>query len=384
MDKLRITLGGILVVAAAIFAVTISSASFNIATADVTTEFISSEKVIDSQVRDESPIDGPGDLSLTQIFEQSESGIVSVAVTKSSIIDQSGVGSGFVYNKKGHIITNSHVVEDAEKIVVTFIDGRSFNAKIIGNDTYSDLAVIKIDVDQSMLNPLSIGDSDLLKVGESVAAIGNPYGLSGSMTAGIVSQIGRLIPAQSSGFSIPDVIQTDAAINPGNSGGPLLNMSGKVIGITTAIYSNDGDFSGVGFAVPANTVNKIIPSLISDGTYKHPWIGITSQNITPDLAEVLGLEESKGIMIMSVVKDGPANKAGLRGSSEIAEKEGMKYTVGGDVILEIDRTDVRKVDDLISHLQKEKSVGDKTTFKILRDGKIITIDLLLEERPNVR
>ena len=384
MDKLRITLGGILVVAAAIFAVTISSASFNIATADVTTEFISSEKVLDSQVRDESPIDGPGDLSLTQIFEQSESGIVSVAVTKSSIIDQSGVGSGFVYDKKGHIITNSHVVEDAEKIVVTFIDGRSFNAKIIGNDTYSDLAVIKIEVDQSMLNPLSIGDSDLLKVGESVAAIGNPYGLSGSMTAGIVSQIGRLIPAQSSGFSIPDVIQTDAAINPGNSGGPLLNMSGKVIGITTAIYSHDGDFSGVGFAVPANTVNKIIPSLISDGTYKHPWIGITSQNITPDLAEVLGLEESKGIMIMSVVKDGPANKAGLRGSSEIAEKEGIQYTVGGDVILEIDRTDVRKVDDLISHLQKEKSVGDKTTFKILRDGKIITIDVLLEERPNVQ
>lgn len=382
MNRWRITLGGLLVVALVAIITSVSSASFDTVTANAITETTSSEKVLDSYVRGESSIDGPGDLSLTQIFEQSESGIVSVGVTKSSVVERSGVGSGFVYDKKGHIITNNHVVENAEKIVVTFIDGRSYNAEIVGNDTYSDLAVIKIDADDIILNPLKIGDSDILRVGERTTAIGNPYGLSGSMTAGIISQMGRLIPSQDTGFSIPDVIQTDAAINPGNSGGPLLDMKGQVIGVTTAIYSRDGDFSGVGFAIPSNTIKKIIPSLIDEGKYDHPWIGITSQNITPDIAEILGLDESKGVMIMNVVKDGPASKSGLRGSSEIMEKEGIEYIIGGDIILFIDETEVRKVDDLISHLQKEKSVGENTVLKILRDNKIITVDVLLDERPS--
>ncbi|KEQ56028.1 putative periplasmic serine endoprotease DegP protein [Marine Group I thaumarchaeote SCGC AAA799-E16] len=380
MNKLKISLRGMSIVSAVVVITAISSMSFVSGTMDEKIETQPS-KILDSVVGDKSTVNSLEDLSLTQIFEQTENGIVSIAVTKSQLMQSSGVGSGFVYDGMGNIITNSHVVENAKRIIVTFIDGRSYNAEMVGSDSYSDLAVITIDVDESILNPLTLGDSDSLKVGEDVAAIGNPYGLSGSMTAGIVSQIGRVIPAQNSGFSIPDVIQTDAAINPGNSGGPLLDMKGDVIGVTTAIYSRDGDFSGVGFAIPSNTVSKIVPFLIKDGTYKHPWIGITSTNITPDLSDILELEEATGIMIMNVVKDGPANKASLKGSSEIVEKHGIEFTVGGDIILAIDDTKVRKVDDLISHLQKEKMVGDVTTLTILRDGNISTVDILLEKRP---
>ncbi|NNM03301.1 MAG: PDZ domain-containing protein [Nitrosopumilus sp.] len=379
MNKLQITLGGLLTISVILTVAAASSASF--VPAPVSAEITSSE-ILDSPVRDEFHENNSRNLSLTEIFQQSESGIVSIAVTKSSNIRMSGVGSGFVYDITGNIITNNHVVENAEKIIVTFIDGRSYNAEIVGNDEYSDLAVIKIDAKETTLHPLKIGNSDLLKVGESVTAIGNPYGLSGSMTSGIVSQIGRLLPSQDNGFLIPDVIQTDAAINPGNSGGPLLDMTGNVIGVTTAIYSNDGSFSGVGFAIPSNTINKIIPILIEKGSYKHSWIGITSLDITPDIADILGLEDAKGVMIMEVIRDGPANKAGLRGSSEIVEKDGIEYTVGGDVILTIDDQDVRKIDDIVSYLQKEKSVGDTATFKIIRDGKITMIDVLLEERPS--
>lgn len=380
MNKLRITLGGLLTISVVLIVAATSSASF--VPAFVSAEITSSEEILDSSVRDEFPENNSRNLSLTQIFQQSESGIVSIAVTKSSNMRLSGVGSGFVYDMTGNIITNNHVVKNAEKIIVTFIDGVSYNAEIIGNDEYSDLAVIKIDAKDTILSPLKIADSDLLKVGESVTAIGNPYGLSGSMTSGIVSQIGRLLPSQNNGFLIPDVIQTDAAINPGNSGGALLNMNGDVVGVTTAIYSSDGSFSGVGFAIPSNTVSKIIPFLIEQGSYKHTWIGITSLDITPDIADILGLDEAKGVMIMNVVKDGPASKSGLRGSSEIVEKDGIEYTVGGDVILTIDDKDVRKIDDIVSYLQKEKSVGDTTTFKIFREDKIIDIDVVLEERPN--
>ena len=379
MNESKISLRGLTIVSVVILATVLSSALLISVPMNITAEAQSSE-ILDSEVRGKF-IPSSNELPLTQIFEQSESGIVSITVTKSSMIVSNGVGSGFVYDDTGNIITNNHVVENARKIVVTFIDGRSYNAEIVGTDTYSDLAVIKINDKDLRLNPLKLGNSDLLQVGEKVTAIGNPYGLSGSMTAGIVSQIGRLLPSQNSSFLIPDVIQTDAAINPGNSGGPLLNLKGEVIGVTTAIYSQSGDFSGVGFAIPSNTVSKIIPSLLKDGSYKHPWIGITSINITPDLADILKLNESTGIMVLNVVKDGPANKAGLLGSSEIIEKDGIEYTIGGDIILAIDDTKVRKIDDLISYLQKEKFVGDTIILKILRDGNILLKDILLEERP---
>jgi len=319
--------------------------------------------------------------SLTELFENSEFGVVSITVTKSNEHgDTTSMGSGFVFDKEGHIITNNHVVENADKISVTFIDGTSYRAKIVGNDPYADIAVIKIDVSTDKLYPLPIGDSSTLKVGEQIAAIGNPFGLSGSMTSGIVSQLGRLLPT-GVGYSIPDVIQTDTAINPGNSGGPLLNMNGEVVGINTAIYSNDGSFSGVGFSIPSNVVLKIIPILIQEGKYQHPWVGISSANITPDLAELLNLEDAKGVLIMTVVKDSPAAKAGLRGSSQTAVADGIEYMIGGDVVLSVDEQEVRKIDDILTHLQREKTVGDTLNLEILRDGKLINIELILEGRP---
>lgn len=323
-------------------------------------------------------------LSLTQLFEQSELGVVSISVTKTTPHGDAaaGVGSGFVFDKEGHIITNNHVVNDAKKISVTFVDGTSYRADIIGTDPYADLAVIKIDVNAEKLHPLPLGKSSDLKIGEQIAAIGNPFGLSGSMTSGIVSQLGRILPSQGTGFSISDVIQTDAAINPGNSGGPLLNMKGKVVGINTAIYSTDGSFSGVGFSVPSDVAMKIIPSLIKDGEYFHPWIGVTTTNISPDIADVLNIEEAKGVLIMTVVKDSPADKAGLRGSSQSTSVDEVEFLIGGDVVLSMDGSDVRKIDDVLMHLQREKSVGDKLTLGVLRDGQMTDVVLTLEKRPD--
>lgn len=321
-------------------------------------------------------------LTLAQIFEQTEQGVVSIAVQKPTrVFSTNGEGSGLVYDKAGYIITNNHVVDGAMKIIVTFIDGSSYVAKIVGKDPFTDLAVIKIDIPSSDLSPLKLGDSSKSRVGEQVAAIGNPFGLSGSMTSGIISQLGRNLPSQGTGFLIPDVIQTDAAINPGNSGGPLLNMYGEVIGINTAIYSKTGDFSGVGFSIPSNTVSKIIPILIEEGKYDHPWVGITSVDVDPDLADVLELDRAKGIQVMSVMQGSPAAKAGIKGSSIIKEVDGIEYTIGGDIILAIDGNEVRKIDDVLIHLQREKSVSDKVIFKILRDGNIIDVVVTLDKRP---
>lgn len=321
------------------------------------------------------------DFSLVEIFESSEAGVVRVNVQKNNELRGNGVGSGFVYDTKGHIITNAHVVDKSRNIIVTFLDGRSYNAEVVGLDIFTDIAVIKVNEARSRLHPLPIGDSSKLKVGESIAAIGNPFGLSGSMTAGIVSQLSRLLPSQDTGFSIPDVIQTDAAINPGNSGGPLLNMNGEVVGINTAIQSATGEFTGVGFAVPSNTLSKIVPELIEDGEYNHPWIGISGRDIDPNLANVLGLQDARGFLIVNVIKDSPAFDAGLKGSDKIKRSNGVEYPVGGDVILAVDGKEVRKIDDILIHLQREKSVGDEMILQILRDGRITNVTIVLEERP---
>ncbi len=321
-------------------------------------------------------------LSLIEIFEKSEPGVVRVNVQRNETAEVvGGVGSGFVFDKKGHIITNAHVVNDAIKVVVTFLDGRSYNAEIIGADEYTDIAVIKVSADLALLHPLFIGDSSNLKVGEQIAAIGNPFGLSGSMTSGIVSQLGRLLPS-GSGYSIPDVIQTDAAINPGNSGGPLLNMRGEIVGINTAIQSATGEFTGVGFSVPSQTVAKIVPILIEKGEYKHPWIGISGRDIDPDLAKILDLNEAVGFLVITVVEDSPAFNAGLIGSDKTTEIDGIKYPIGGDVILSVDGIDVRKIDDILIHLQRAKSVGDEMVLEVLRDGRTTNITITLQERPN--
>ena len=321
-------------------------------------------------------------LSLTEIFEKAEPGVVRVnTIGNQTASETGGVGSGFVFDKKGHIITNAHVIEGSTKTVVTFLDGRSYNAEIIGMDEYTDIGVIKVNADLKLLNPLSLGDSSNLDVGEPIAAIGNPFGLSGSMTSGIVSQMGRLLPS-GSGYSIPDVIQTDAAINPGNSGGPLLNMRGNIVGINTAIQSTTGEFTGVGFAIPSQTVAKIVPTLISEGEYKHPWIGISGRDIDPDTANVLGLKDAIGFQIITVVENSPAADAGLIGSEETIVVEGREYPTGGDIIVGVDGMDVRKIDDILVHLQRVKTVGDEMNLEILRDGRTTNVTIILQERPN--
>ena len=228
-----------------------------------------------------------------------------------------------------------------------------------------------------------MGDSSTLKVGEQVAAIGNPFGLSGSMTSGIVSQIGRLLPSQDTGFSIPNVIQTDAAINPGNSGGPLLNMVGQVMGINTAIQSGTGQSAGIGFAVPSNTILKVVPVLIEEGKYSHPWIGISGQDIYPELAKVRDLDQTKGFLIVTVVPGSPAEMAGLKGVSEIKMIGDKEYPVDGDIIVSVDGKEVRKISDILIHLQEEKSVGDEMILGVLRDGEVMHIILVLIERPDL-
>ena len=335
-----------------------------------------------SIVGEVTPLPVKKDLLLTEIFERSEEGVVRVNVVKEQeILGINGIGSGFVFDTNGHIITNAHVVENADEINVTFLDGRSYKAKILGVDPFTDLAVIKVEAIPSLLQPLPLGDSSNLKVGMEVVAIGNPFGLSGSMTSGIVSQLGRLLPSQDTGFSIPDVIQTDAAINPGNSGGPLLNLKAEVIGINTAIQSATGEFTGVGFAIPSKTISKIVPDLIDKGEHRHPWVGISGRDIDPNLAEILNLPDARGFLVITIIEGSPADIAGLRGTSETKQVDGKEYAVGGDIILSVDGITVRKIDDILIHLQREKRVGDEMLLEILRDGVKTNIVVKLEERP---
>lgn len=333
---------------------------------------------------DETILSTKKSLTLVELFEKSESGVVRIDVDKiNSSLETGSLGSGFVFDDLGHIITNAHVVESASSVTITFLDGSQYNAQIIGLDKFTDIAVIKVEEKPRYLHPLQMGDSSTLKVGEQVAAIGNPFGLSGSMTSGIVSQIGRLLPSQDTGFSIPNVIQTDAAINPGNSGGPLLNMAGKVMGINTAIQSGTGQSAGIGFAVPSNTILKVVPVLIEEGKYSHPWIGISGKDIDPELAKVRDLDQSKGFLIVTVVPGSPAEIAGLKGVSEIKIIGDKEYPADGDIIVSVDGKEVRKISDILIHLQEEKSVGDEMILGILRDGEVMHIILALVERPDL-
>ena len=333
---------------------------------------------------DETILSTKKSLTLVELFEKSESGVVRIDVDKINSSGETGsLGSGFVFDDLGHIITNAHVVESASSVTITFLDGSQYNAQIIGLDKFTDIAVIKVEEKPRYLHPLQMGDSSTLKVGEQVAAIGNPFGLSGSMTSGIVSQIGRLLPSQDTGFSIPNVIQTDAAINPGNSGGPLLNMAGKVMGINTAIQSGTGQSAGIGFAVPSNTILKVVPVLIEEGKYSHPWIGISGKDIDPELAKVRDLDQSKGFLIVTVVPGSPAEIAGLKGVSEIKIIGDKEYPADGDIIVSVDGKEVRKISDILIHLQEEKSVGDEMILGILRDGEVMHIILALVERPDL-
>ena len=370
-----IVVGGVIATAAIIFAVFVS---FNSIADNDTGELIVTNGNYGETVGEVTGIERSYEYSLIDIFEKSEASIVQVSVVRGE--SDGGMGSGFVYSDEGYVITNQHVVQDAERVMITFLDGEAYIGNVIGTDRDLDIAVVKVEPTNTYLQPIKIGDSSKLKVGEKIAAIGNPFGLSGSMTSGIVSQMGRLLP-QETGYSIPDVIQTDAAINPGNSGGPLINMKGEVVGINTAIQSATGEFSGIGFAVPSNTVKKVVPVLIQDGEFKHPWMGISGTDVDPELAEVRGLNSSKGFLVVSVIEGSPAETAGLLGVTETKETDGREFALDGDIILSIDGETVRKISDILVHLQREKSVGDEMVLSVNRGGEILELTMVLEERP---
>ena len=357
---------------------------------DITPESKSDEIIKEITTNDNSQHE-QSNTNLGKIYQNSENSVVqitsTVIETRSNIIingnpleqQSSRLGSGFVYDSEGHIITNNHVVSGVSTVDVALSNGDIFNAKVIGADEFNDIAVLQITDDYSNepINPILFADSSQVNVGDQVIAIGNPFGLSNTMTTGIVSQIGRLLPNKDLGFSIPNIIQTDAAINPGNSGGPLLDNSGNLIGMNTAIESKVGEFAGIGFAVPSNTIKKVVPALIEKGEYVHPWLGISGITLSPKLAEKLNLPQNfRGALINGVVKDGPADKAGIKDALYTADRE----IASADIVISIDNTPVKRIDDIIAYVSENKSVGDDISLQVYRDGNVIDIDIELGKR----
>lgn len=336
-------------------------------------------------------------INLGDLFKQVENSVVQItskmpAPASTSNLpnpqtpNATALGSGFIYDNQGHIVTNGHVVGDAKVVDVTFVDGNRYSAKVIGTDIYGDIAVLQILENTTAhqlvpsLKPLVVGNSSNLEVGDQVIAIGNPFGLSDTMTTGIVGGVGRLLPG--TGFSIPNAIQTDAPINPGNSGGPLLNAQGQVIGMNTAILSGTDTFSGVGFAIPSNTITKIVSSLISRGYYIHPYLGLSGTTLTSDLADnIKGITLAtnlKGVFVDTITKNGPADKAGIRGST--TDQYGTKHP--GDIIIAADGRNITRIDDLISYIDQHKSVGDNITLTVIRNGHNVDLIATLTPRPS--
>ena len=291
-----------------------------------------------------------------------------------------GLGSGFVYDTKGHIITNHHVIDGANTIQVSFIDGNITSANIVGTDIYSDIAVIKIDSKVTTLHPVVLGASSDLTVGSPVAAMGNPFGLSDTLTAGIVSSLERTLEV-SGGYVIIDIIQIDAAVNPGNSGGPLVNLKGQVVGVNTAIQSETGTFTGIGFAVPSDTVKREIDSLIKTGNYKHPWLGISVLEVNMALANALELEKPQGILVIEVTSGSPAELAGIRSGDETRVVDGQEIPFGGDVITEVNGNPVITMSDLVVYMERNTNPGDSADLGIIRDGQELSLTVTLGERP---
>lgn len=319
------------------------------------------------------------------IYKRVSPSVVHIAVEGASILD-SGTGSGFVYDQQGHIVTNNHVVAGGRNVIVTFSDDTRALAEVVGTDPGSDLAIIKVDVPEPLLVPVTLGDSDSLQVGEQAIAIGNPFGFERTMTVGVISSLGRVVPQENNGgyrFSLANLIQTDAAVNPGNSGGPLIDNQGRVIGINSFIFSETGVSSGVGFAIPVNTVKRIVPDLIADGQYSHPWLGISGQDIDNLLAERLTLPVQRGILVQAAFQNGPAGQVGLRGGGQEMEVEGTLRVVrvGGDIIVGIDGQPVGGMDDLITYLETRR-VGDRVVLTVVRENQEKEIAVTLKERPD--
>ncbi len=325
--------------------------------------------------------------SLEALYEKYSPGVVSLQFTTA---EGSGQGTGFVIDKDGHIVTNYHVAKGIDKIEVHFSSGLKVYGKVIGSDMDSDLAVIKVDVNPDMLVPLTLGDSNLIKVGQTVVAIGNPYGLSGTMTVGIVSARGRVLDSMrqtstGSYYSSGDTIQTDALINPGNSGGPLLNLNGEVIGVNRAIQTaglsmtGDAINTGIGFAISSNIVRKVVPSLIEKGSFDYPYLGMTSySSMSLAMVEALGLPQSTGAYVSSVVKGGPADIAGIRGGTQQSSIQGLLK--GGDLIIAVDGQTIKDFSELMSYMVVNKNPGETITFTVIRDGRTLDVDVVLGKR----
>lgn len=322
-----------------------------------------------------------------EIYRKRSPGVVNITTTVVSYdfffnpIPEQGTGSGSIIDKEGHILTNYHVVEGAQFLEVTLSDGSRWEARVVGVDPDNDLAVIKIDAPPERLTVIPMGNSDSLRVGQRVLAIGNPFGLQGTLTTGVISSLGRTMRA-ANGRLMRGIIQTDAPINPGNSGGPLLNTRGEMIGINTAIFTPTGGSVGIGFAIPVNTAKRVVPQLIAKGYVSHPWLGIIGQELDQDLARVLNLR-SPGILIAGVLPGSPAHKAGLRGGNRRVRVGNFVITVGGDLIIAVDGKRVAKMEDLREAME-EKGIGKTLTLTIIREGRIIETTVRLEEEPRGR
>ncbi|MGQ9598152.1 MAG: trypsin-like peptidase domain-containing protein [Anaerolineae bacterium] len=328
-----------------------------------------------------------------QVYEKAGLGVVNITNRSYAYdfffrpVPQEGTGSGIVYDQEGHIITNYHVIEGAEELFVTLPNEATVEAKVVGADPSNDLAVLKVEADPTLLHPIPLGESKNLRVGQFVVAIGNPFGFERTLTVGVISALGRVIQSPDDRF-IGEIIQTDAAINPGNSGGPLLDLSGRVIGVNTAIFSPSQASAGIGFAVPVDTVQRVVPELIARGYYPHPWLGINlAWSLTPErkqLLEQVGMEVpvEHGLLIIEVAPDGPAARAGLRGGQQRVRIGNRVLPIGGDILTAIDGQPIATDQDLLRYLDTQTTVGQTVQLTIWRENQERTVSVTLGERPH--
>ncbi|NCO66042.1 trypsin-like peptidase domain-containing protein [Candidatus Aquicultor secundus] len=353
-------------------------------------------KVINQVVRESGGQKTTGGLTGGDIYKRFAPGVVHIKSVFTGVrsdffgfsvpLQQEADGSGFIVDKSGLIVTNAHVVQDsnstANKITVLMGDQQEVSAKLLGTDPSTDIAVLKIDPQGKTLRVLDLGDSSKLQVGDDVYAIGSPFELDGTLTQGIVSAINRTIDSPNQQFKIRGAIQTDAAVNPGNSGGPLLNAFGEVVGINSQIASNSGSFAGIAFAIPSNTVKEIVGQIEKSGKASHPWLGIGGIEVGKDMAKLLKLPVDHGVMIAQVVPGSPAEKAGLKASSQslVNSQTGQRIPVGGDIIGKIDTISVLTMDDILNFVEKHK-VGDRVTLEVYRGKEKKQVTFALGERP---
>ncbi len=304
----------------------------------------------------------------------------------SGTVPEEGTGSGFVYDTLGHIVTNYHVVEGADELTVTLASGEEYPARVVGQDSSNDLAVLQIDAGENLPPPLALAAADDQHVGQTVLAIGSPYGLQQTLTTGVVSALGRVIESPEANQFIGEVIQTDAAINPGNSGGPLLDLEGRVIGVNSQIISSSGASAGIGFAISVNTIRRVVPQLIATGSYQHAWLGIETLDLNKNATQILrqagaNLTVEEGVLILGFSQGSPAETAGLRAGNRLAYIGSYRIPLGGDVIVAIDGTTVETMSDLTVYLEMETAVGDTVLVSVVRGGSQLSIPVRLGARP---